>query len=116
MIQKVKEDGVRKWVTFWAALLACLVSLSTLGILIFKGGAWAATVDSRLEEIDKDNLDHQEDRDLHMPYSEKVKEFVLRQEWVAAQANRDRQLSEIRESSKRVEDRVEKIYDILRTR
>ena len=96
------DDGKRN-ITMVASVLALLVSLTTLGGLIFKVGGWQASTDIRLSTIEKAD-DAMRGR------------YITRGEWDQSNIGRDRQLKAIEDTSKRTEDRVEKIYDILRTR
>ena len=96
------DDGKRN-ITMVASVLALLVSLTTLGGLIFKVGGWQASTDIRLSMIEQAE-------------AAKSTRFITRGEWDQANIGRDRQLKAIEDTAKRTEDRVEKIYDILRTR
>lgn len=106
----VMSDSVWKLVSRFAAIVSPLAIIA----LAVKAGAWMESVEGRLAHNEAADLQHHMDDRVHMSFEEKVENFVTRREWEAALSSRDQQLGDIKESARRTEERVEKIYDLLR--
>jgi len=100
----------------WSSIISILVSLTTMATVLWKGGAWVESVEQRISQHDHMYSVHRDDKILHMPYEDKVKAFVLREEWLAGLLYRDRQLDDIKEAGLRTEAKIEKIYDLIRVK
>ena len=110
---RVRNPEFQRVFTMWTSSLAFIISLATLGGFVFKGGAWMATTDQRLKGIEHSVTDHYSSTELHMPMGAKLATFVTRTEYERSLVTRDQQLKEIKATSTRTEDKVEKIYDLL---
>lgn len=121
--EKLSDDGFRRTATMAGVLLSCLVSIATLGGLVFAGGEFRAETREHNKHID-DQLDavaaaadrHYQDKAHHMPFEIKVEHFVLRSEWERQNTIRDREIGTIKESQLRAEAKLDRIIESLTNR
>jgi len=114
MVRKFKEEASRNPVQTWGVLVACVISLGApLGVMQ-RVGAWQAQIESRVAFNEQGDVEHHHDRSLHMPYEQKVESFVTRREFNNLQNDSEKQREEMKASILRIEEKAEKIYEILR--
>jgi hypothetical protein len=95
----IDERTVRNWLPVGAVIV---VNLITLGIAF-------GLATARLEAVEV----HAASTAVHMPYAEKIKQFPTRVEFDAALAKLTREDDASARSRERIEDKVDKIYEIL---
>lgn len=78
----------------------------SLGVNLYLVGFKLGAVEERMRGAER----HAEDRDKHMPLSEKTRIFVPRNEWLQQQAGRDDQVREIRAILVRQSEKLDAIY------
>lgn len=103
---RLQDESFKRSMTMYAAILSVIISLATLGGLIFKGGSWMGATDLRLQSIERQQA----------PQSENYRLFVTRDEWTSQNQARESQLNEIKASGLRTEAKIDKIFDILHSR
>lgn len=113
MPPSVKSEFKRSPVATVAAVIASVMALVSLLILLWVVPAWAEEVEQRLGYNERADEKHHQSRELHMPYQEKIDRFVTRDEWIARGVSSQRQLDEIKDSMKRQEEKMDRIYEKL---
>ena len=108
-----KLNALRALSISWGGAAAFVVSALTAVSMLVAVPRWIERTEGRLTAVEEDNQKHHDNKSEHMPYDQKVREFVMRTEWHEWKVEADRQRTEMRVSQQRIEDRVEKIYDIL---
>lgn len=111
--QDIKDEFRRAPISSIAAIIATFCAIGTLLTGIWLGASWTRGIEEQLAYNNKSDHEHHKSQSLHMPYEDKVREFLTRLEWNAASVGYQRQFSEIRESQVRQETKIDKIYEII---
>ena len=98
---KQKIEPMRQWATF----ILCLFNLIALLAGVFW---WGAKIESRLEQTEK----HANSESVHMPLSEKIQVFVLRQEWERMNLQRTAEISELKKTLDKVDGKIDRLIEM----
>jgi hypothetical protein len=119
MTPRIKSEIERNPVQTIGVIIACVVSVCSPLVVLWKTGVWVGGFEQRIASNEREHRQHVEivsqhiaDEIKHIP-NEKL---VSRVEWAEWRKESDRQRDELRTSITRIEDRTEKIYELLSSR
>ena len=111
MPEFVKSEFRRAPISTIAAIIASFCAIGTLITGVALAVRWTESIERRLEYNERQDEAHTTDVRVHMPYAEKIKAFVLRQEWQASLLAGERQFADIKASQLRTEQKLDRLID-----
>lgn len=111
----MSEKAQFQWNMAFNAISALAAALALI-LVLWRVPRWVAKMEDSVEDLrlmivhnTEDDQEHHTDKVIHMPFEEKIKVFVTRQEWDRNTLNIERQLSEIKAATLEIQRDVKQL-------